>query len=187
MKIIWLVILCLCMESALGAGETAVLRCRHGQTGAVTYTTGSCPAGSLAVQRPERGGYVGGVDNPERGMVTVCHISRLQRFHFVFDGSCPPGSRAAAFFADSTIAEARQQFDSIQAAAERERQLKRQTPSRHRRMTASKSAPDCQQLRQIRDGVKRRLDNNKAYQDDLQRLRDAQEALAKEGCRAFGG
>lgn len=186
MKIVWLVIIFLGMEPAHGAEEPAVLRCRNTQTGAVTYTTGSCPADSLAVQRPEQGGYVGGVDNPTRGMVTVCHISRLQRFHFVFDGSCPAGSRAAAFFAHSTIDEARQQFASIQSAAARERQLEQQSPPRRRRTAASKPASDCHHLRQLRDRVKRRLDNNKAYQDDLQRLRDAQEAIAKEDCRPFG-
>ncbi|BAK77094.1 hypothetical protein NH8B_2280 [Pseudogulbenkiania sp. NH8B] len=187
MRTILLAALCLIVESTAATEVPGILRCEHERTKAVSYTSGACPAGTLAVKRPEQGGFVGNGNGSERGVVTVCRMdSRFDSFRYVVDGGCPFGSSGVATFSNATIEEARQQFAATwHAAVEEPHRRKAVTPPVRRKLTKQTIA-DCHALRQQRDKVQARLNNNKAYQDDLQRLRDAQDAVAREGCRAFG-
>lgn len=187
MKSIWLAFVCLGMEMAIGAETTAILRCQHEITKAITYTTDYCPVGTTAVSRPEQGGFVSGGNNMTRGLITVCRMdSRFDSFRYIQDGDCPFGSTRMANYANATIEEARLQFFATWRPAAQEPKSPKSSSMASRRTTTKQATADCHFLRQQRDRVQTRLNNNKAYQDDLQRLRDAQEAIAKEGCRSFG-
>lgn len=186
MKIVLLVVIAVAMEMA-AAETTSVLRCQHERTKTITYTTEQCPAGTAAVKRPEQGGFVGSAGEAERGLVTVCRMdSRFDSFRYIQEGDCPFGSNRVAAYANATIEEARRQFSATWRPVVQEPKTS-QLPARSSNRAAVKQAStDCHFLRQQRDQVRTRLNNNKAYQDDLQRLRDAQETLSKEGCRPFG-
>ncbi|SMF48067.1 hypothetical protein [Pseudogulbenkiania subflava] len=187
MRIILLAALCLIVESTIATEVPGILRCEHERTRAISYTSGACPVGSSAVKRPEQGGFVGNGGGDERGMIAVCRMdSRFDSFRYVLESDCPFGSSAVATFSNTTIEEARQQFPATWHATVEEPRRRKSVMPPVRRKLAKQTIVDCHTLRQQRDKVQARLNNNKAYQDDLQRLRDAQDAIAREGCRAFG-
>lgn len=186
MRIVLLVAMSLAMEMA-AAEMTSVLRCQHERTKTITYTTEQCPAGTVAVKRPEQGGFVGSAGETERGLVTICRMdSRFDSFRYIHEGDCPFGSSRIAAYTNATIEEARRQFSATWQPVVQEPKTNKSPTLLSRRAIAKQASTDCHVLRKQRDQIQTRLNNNKAYQDDLQRLRDAQEAISKEGCRPFG-
>lgn len=186
MRIVLFTIISLAMEMAAGTETAGILRCRHESTKAITYTTDRCPVGMTEVRRLERGGFVGSGEERARSMVTVCRMdSRFDSFRYIHEGDCPFGSSPVATYANATIEEARQRFSATWRSSQ-ESGAERSATRSSRRATIRQTTADCHFLRQQRDKVQARLNNNKAYQDDLQRLRDAQDAIAREGCRSFG-
>ena len=179
--------LCLLVESTIATELPDILRCEHERTGAISYTSSACPAGSVAVKRSEQGGFVGNGAGRERGMVAVCRMdSRFDSFRYVLESDCPFGSSRVATISNATIEEVQQQFPATWHATVEEPRRRKSVMTPVRRKPAKQTIDDCHTLRQQRDKVQARLNNNKAYQDDLQRLRDAQDAITREGCRAFG-
>lgn len=186
MRVILFTILGLVIEMAFGAEVAKVLRCQNSATQAITYTAGECPVGSVAVKRPEQGGFVTSGEEAARGTVTVCRFdSRFDRFRYVQGSDCPSGSSRFSVYSNATLEEARQQFNSsttldqdLRARTGSQRQERRKRTTRSRTM-------DCSALRLERDKIQARLNDNKAGQDDLQRLREAQEAIARDGCRSW--
>lgn len=187
MRVILFATLGFILEMAVASDMPGVLRCEHERTKAITYTSGTCPVGTSAVKRPEQGGFVGNGVDGERGVVTVCRMdSRFDSFRYVLESDCPFGSNRVAAFANATIEEARQHFSTTRPPTVKELQSRKSVTHPTRQKRANQAVSDCHTLRQQRDKVQARLNNNKAYQDDLQRLRDAQDAISREGCRAFG-